>query len=121
MRDFVAGRVAATDFVAGYEALRNSQLDAHAAALNAHPEVVAAARDLDRGLAAGRMGPAEYEARLGAVYDGLDELEIPPGSAEAGILDRVYVQVDSWEEGEPDSQLQSDVASALEELDGLAL
>ena len=121
MRDFVAGRVAAADFVAGYETLRNSLLDAYAAALKAHPEVVAAARDLDRSLAAGRMGPAEYEVRLGAAYDELDELEIPPSSAEAGILDRVYLQVDSWEDGEPVAPLESSVASAREERDGLEL
>src|SRR5688572_8960413 len=114
MRDFVAGRVAATDFVAGYETLRNSLLDAQASALKAHPEIAAAARDLDRGLATGRIGSAEYEVRLVAVYDELDELEIPPSSAEAGILDQVYLQVESWEEGEPVSRLESCVASALD-------
>jgi len=121
MRDFVAGRVSATDFVAGYETLRNSLLDAQATALSAHPEVAAAARDLDRGLATGHIGSAEYEVRLGAVYDELEELEIPPSSPEAGILDQVYLQVESWEEGEPVSQLESSVASALDELDGLEL
>jgi len=121
MRDFVAGRVSATDFVAGYETLRNSLLDAQATALRAHPEVAAAARDLDRGLATGHIGSAEYEVRLGAVYDELEELEIPPSSPEAGILDQVYLQVESWEEGEPVSQLESSVASALDELDGLEL
>ena len=121
MRDFAAGRVAAADFVAGYESLRRSLLDAQTAALKAHPEVAAAARELDRGLATGHIGSAEYEVRMGAVYDGLGELEIPPGSAEAGILDRVYLQVESWEGGEPASRLEFCVASALDELDGLDL
>jgi hypothetical protein len=126
MTAFLEGNMSASDFVTRYMARWKTIRTEQYQAIARHPTAQADLYSLQARHGSGELSNERYLRGAQEIYQSIEPVSVPVGSAQSAVLDDLFVSADAYRENVDDAdsvhvvedELRDEVAQALATLDG---